>query len=220
MLKYLSSIEKKIDRLLYSSATRDDEIDDEIDDDSIKITPEEINAIKQWLDSMTRSATTHIILNAKTGQNVLVRSFFPYSQIGNHWNIFIANENDKKVYQGFVTINENGADVILGSNYSPSDDEGQFSGRSSDRFRIRRHILTKEDLNYTLSDWNFGSYDIYTGDTTAWGREMLTYRDLENDLRPPQHPSQTDGRSRGGYRGWYPKNRQPGRLPDFGRPGL
>ena len=47
-------------------------------------------------------------------------------------------------------------------------------------------------------------------------QETLTYEDLENELPPPR----TDGLSRGGYRGWYPKNRQPGRLPDFGRPGL
>ena len=126
-------MEKKIDLLLSSSATRDYESDR----DSMTITPEQRKFIKQWFDDKVWRARTEIVVKQNPFEHVLVRIFLPDLNVGNNWVLYIANRNNKKVHQGFATLNENGADVILGSIALPSDDEGQSPKTSDHGFHMR-----------------------------------------------------------------------------------
>ena len=83
--------------------------------------------------------------------------------LGNNWILFIGNGNNKKVYPGLVTLNENGADIILGSRSLASDDEGRSPEIHDNHFHIRRHILTKEDFSKVLSNCDIDSPGIHLG---------------------------------------------------------
>ena len=84
-------MEKKIDLLLSSSATRDYESDR----DSMTITPEQRKFIKQWFDDKVWRARTEIVVKQNPFEHVLVRIFLPDLNVGNNWVLYIANRNNK-----------------------------------------------------------------------------------------------------------------------------